>query len=92
MPLIDSKGEKPLLWGDIVHVAPVQFDDPSITIGYDADPAEARALANFRTGFAGRLCSIGARASRLYPGLGHVRRDGDKDYRFVPLNYSSWLG
>jgi glyoxylase-like metal-dependent hydrolase (beta-lactamase superfamily II) len=41
MYIVESKGEKLLLWGDIVHVAAVQFEHPSVTIGYDVDAAQA---------------------------------------------------
>jgi glyoxylase-like metal-dependent hydrolase (beta-lactamase superfamily II) len=35
MYLVESKNEKLLLWGDIVHVAAVQFEHPSVIIGYE---------------------------------------------------------
>ena len=82
---VESKGEKLLLWGDIVHVAAVQFSDPSVTIGYDADRAQAK-REHFRV-FAdvskNKLLIGGAHLP--FPGLGHVRTDGKKSYDFVPL-------
>ena len=32
-----------LIWGDIVHVPPVQFARPDVTIGFDVSPDDARA-------------------------------------------------
>jgi hypothetical protein len=34
---VESRGETLLLWGDIVHVAAVQFADPTVMIAYDVD-------------------------------------------------------
>jgi len=73
MYMVESRGQKLLLWGDVVHVAAVQFEDPSVTIGYD-DAAE--------NGY-----TVGG-AHISFPGLGHVRRNGEKAYTWVPLNYS----
>jgi glyoxylase-like metal-dependent hydrolase (beta-lactamase superfamily II) len=87
--VVESRGEKLVLWGDVVHVAAVQFDDPSVTIGYDvksADAAHARELA-FRDAAENGYLVGGAHMS--FPGIGHVRSHGEKAYTFVPLNYSS---
>jgi hypothetical protein len=88
MYVVESRGEQLLLWGDVVHVAAVQFEDPSVTIGYDVDAAEAehaheRALADAAEN--GYMLG-GAHIS--FPGLGHVRRNGQRAYTYVPLNYS----
>lgn len=40
---VESEVQRLLLWGDFVHVAPVQFPDPAVTVAYDSDPAEAGA-------------------------------------------------
>jgi glyoxylase-like metal-dependent hydrolase (beta-lactamase superfamily II) len=42
MYVVESRGEKLLLWGDIVHVAAVQFPNPSVAIAYDVIPEEAK--------------------------------------------------
>lgn len=82
---VESKGDKLLLWGDIVHVAAVQFSDPTVTIGYDADKAEAE-REHFRVfdEVSKNRHMIGG-AHLPFPGLGHVRSDGQKAYSFVPL-------
>lgn len=82
---VESRGEKLLLWGDIVHVAAVQFSDPSVTIGYDADKAEAE-QEHFRVfdDVAKNRHLIGG-AHLPFPGLGHVRTNGEKSYAFVPF-------
>ena len=40
--VVESKGQKLVLWGDLMHVAAVQFADPSVTIQFDTDQKAAR--------------------------------------------------
>jgi glyoxylase-like metal-dependent hydrolase (beta-lactamase superfamily II) len=45
---VTSKGQKLVVWGDLMHVAAVQFAEPSVTIQFDSDSpkaAEARKKA-----------------------------------------------
>ena len=83
---VESKGEKLLLWGDIVHVVAVQFADPTVTIAYDVDRLEAEQehWRVFDDAAKNRYMIGGAHLP--FPGLGHVRNNGDKTYTFVPLN------
>ena len=37
--VIESKGQKLVLWGDLMHVAAVQFAEPGVTIAFDTDSA-----------------------------------------------------
>jgi glyoxylase-like metal-dependent hydrolase (beta-lactamase superfamily II) len=87
--VVESKGEKLVLWGDLMHVAAMQFDEPAVTIQFDSDSvpaAKERALAYAAAAKGGYL--VGA-AHIAFPGLGHVRKAGGKSYTWVPLNYSS---
>ena len=88
MYVVESKAEKLLAWGDIVHVAAVQFADPTVTIGYDVDRAEAEQehWRIFEDAAKNAFLIGGAHLS--FPGLGHVRSNGDMAYAFVPLNLS----
>jgi hypothetical protein len=92
MYMVESDGQKLLLRGDIVHVAAVQFDNPAVAIGYDVDVAEAESehWRQFANAAGGGYLIGGAHIP--FPGLGHVRRDGDKVYTYVPLNYSAAAG
>jgi glyoxylase-like metal-dependent hydrolase (beta-lactamase superfamily II) len=87
---IESKGEKLMLWGDLMHVAAVQFEDPSVTIQFDSNSknaAEQRQLAFADAAKNGYM--VGA-THIAFPGLGNMRVATDgKGYAFVPLNYSS---
>jgi glyoxylase-like metal-dependent hydrolase (beta-lactamase superfamily II) len=88
MYAVESRGEKLLLWGDVVHVAAVQFEDPSVTIRYDLDVSEAEHVHELAFADAAKNGYLVGGAHISFPGLGHVRRDGEKTYTYVPLNYS----
>ena len=85
--VVESRGQKLVLVGDIMHANFIQFDDPSVTIAFDSD--EKAALAARKSVFAeaakgGYL--IGA-AHLPFPALGHLRSSG-KGYTFLPVSYS----
>jgi glyoxylase-like metal-dependent hydrolase (beta-lactamase superfamily II) len=85
---IASGAEQLLLWGDIVHVAAVQFADPSVTIGYDVLPTAARQVheALFAETARERLMIGGAHIS--FPGLGHVRALESGGFAYEPVIYT----
>ncbi len=85
---VESKGEKLVLWGDLMHVAAVQFADPSVTIQFDTDSKAA--MAQRKKAYADAAKGgywVGA-AHLSFPGIGHLRSEGG-GYVFVPANYSS---
>lgn len=86
--VIESQGQRLLLWGDVIHSAEVQFRDPAVTIHYDVDPkaaATTREAILAETATSGILVG-GAHIS--FPGLGHVVRETE-GYSWVPLPWSS---
>lgn len=87
---VESQGQKLVLWGDLMHVAAVQFDEPGVTIQFDSDsPAAARQRQQAYADAAKGGYLVGA-AHLSFPGVGHLRKAaGGKGYVFVPLNYSS---
>jgi glyoxylase-like metal-dependent hydrolase (beta-lactamase superfamily II) len=86
MYVVESKGEKLVLWGDVVHVAPVQFPDPAVSIRFDSDSKQAAAQRQkiFAVAAGGGYWVGGAHIA--FPGLGHVAKAGDA-YAWVPVNY-----
>src|SRR6202161_4466431 len=38
---VESRRQQLLVWGDVVHVAAIQFPDPSVTVKYDSDEDQA---------------------------------------------------
>lgn len=85
--VIESEGRKLVLWGDLMHVAAVQFPDPSVTIQFDVD-SKAAALQRRKAFAAAARQGLWVGASHLsFPGLGHLRPDG-KGYDWIPANYA----
>jgi glyoxylase-like metal-dependent hydrolase (beta-lactamase superfamily II) len=85
--IAESKGQKLVFWGDIMHFAPMQFADPSITIKFDADPKSAMAERKKVFADAAKNGYWVAGAHLAFPALGHVVASG-KGYAFIPANYT----
>ncbi len=85
--VIESKGQKLVLWGDLMHVAAVQFAEPAVTIRFDTDSKAAAAQRKAAYAEAARQRHWVGAAHLSFPGLGHLRAEG-KGYVFVPANYS----
>ena len=86
---VESKGETLVLWGDLMHVAAVQFNDPAVTIKFDSDSKNAageRAKAYAEVAKKGYL--VGS-SHISFPGLGYVAKGAGKRYSWIPVNYSS---
>jgi glyoxylase-like metal-dependent hydrolase (beta-lactamase superfamily II) len=66
-----------LIWGDIVHVAPVQLARPAVTIGFDVEPDRAAATraALLDRVATDRLMIAGSHIG--FPGLATLVRSGD---------------
>ena len=84
---IESKGQKLVLWGDLMHVAAVQFPNPSVTIQFDTDAKAAAAQRKKAYADAAKGGYIVGSAHLSFPGLGRLRAEG-AGYVFVPVNYS----
>ncbi|MEA1674721.1 MBL fold metallo-hydrolase [Nitrospirillum sp. BR 11163] len=81
-------GQALLVWGDIVHVAAVQFADPTATVKYDSDGNAAARARDRLMAQAAQDGSWIAAAHIAFPGLGHVTRQ-DGTYRWLPANYTT---
>jgi glyoxylase-like metal-dependent hydrolase (beta-lactamase superfamily II) len=86
--VLESKGQKMVMWGDLMHVAAVQFPDPSVTIQFDTDSKKAAPQRQKAYADAAKQGYYVAIAHVAFPGIGQLRADG-KGYRWVPVNYSS---
>jgi len=82
--MVESRDERLLLWGDIVHLADYQFADPEVLMTFDSDPAAA--LTSRKT----ILADAAARGYPVagvhlpFPGIGYVRAEG-AGYRWIPV-------
>jgi glyoxylase-like metal-dependent hydrolase (beta-lactamase superfamily II) len=86
--VLESKGQKLVLWGDLMHVAAVQFPDPAVTMSFDADSAKAAAQRKKVFADAAERGDWVAGAHLSFPGIGHLRAEGS-GYTFVPVNYGA---
>jgi glyoxylase-like metal-dependent hydrolase (beta-lactamase superfamily II) len=85
--IIESKGEKLVLWGDLMHVAAVQFADPSVTVKFDSDSKEA-AVQRKRAYVDAASHGYWVAAAHLpFPGIGHLRTEGN-GYAWLPVTYA----
>jgi glyoxylase-like metal-dependent hydrolase (beta-lactamase superfamily II) len=85
---IESRGQKLLVWGDIVHVAPIQFPDPSVTVKYDNNEDQAaKEREQIFADAAKQRYWIGA-AHISFPGLGHIGRRTDR-FIWIPSEYTT---
>jgi len=85
--LVQSRGQSLMFWGDLIHVAAMQFDNPAVTISFDTNARAAatqrkRAFAEAATG---NYLVAGAHLS--FPGIGRVRASG-RGYVWLPVNYT----
>ncbi|WP_445143385.1 MBL fold metallo-hydrolase [Dyella sp. Tek66A03] len=85
--LLTSGKDHLLAWGDTVHVAAVQLAEPRAGIKYDVDQASAAAARQRALAEAASQGYWVAAAHISFPGLGHVRREG-QGYAWVPANYT----
>lgn len=84
----ESKGQKMMFWGDLMHVAAVQFPDPTVTVQFDSDPKVARPAREAAYAAAAQGGYYVAVTHVSFPGIGRLRADG-KGYDWLPVNYSA---
>ncbi len=84
--ILENGGEKLVFCGDLVHVDAVQFDDPSVCIKFDSDPVKAAEQRKKTFADAAKTPYLLAFAHVSFPGVGHVRNEGDH-YRWIPVEY-----
>ena len=85
--VVESKGQKLVLWGDLMHFAAVQFPRPQVTIAFDTDSKAAMAQRKKAFAQAAKEGYYVGAAHLPFPGLGHLRNEG-KGYAFVPVDYT----
>lgn len=85
---IESKGVKLVFCGDLLHVAAVQFIDPSVTIQFDSDPKVAAPQRKKLLADAAAKGYFLAFAHVSFPGIVQIRKEGG-GYEPVPVNYTN---
>jgi glyoxylase-like metal-dependent hydrolase (beta-lactamase superfamily II) len=84
---IESKGERMVAWGDLVHIGAVQFPAPAVTIEFDNDPKQAMPARKKNFADAARQGYYVAISHIAFPGIGKLRVDG-RGYDWIPANYT----
>lgn len=82
--MVESGGQQLLIFADIVHVPPVQFAHPDVTIDFDADPDAARATRQKVFDMVDKDSIWIAGSHITFPGLGHLERASGGGYQFEP--------
>lgn len=85
---LESQGQKLLFWGDVMHVAAVQFPKPGVTIVYDAAAPQAAITRQHAYAEAAAQGYLVAVDHVSFPGIGYVRAAG-QGYEWLPVNYST---
>jgi glyoxylase-like metal-dependent hydrolase (beta-lactamase superfamily II) len=85
--VVENRGQKLWLIGDLIHVAAVQMENPQVTIGFDSDEKAAAASRKKVFDDAAKNGYLVGGAHLPFPGLGHLQTQG-KGYRWVPVNYT----
>jgi glyoxylase-like metal-dependent hydrolase (beta-lactamase superfamily II) len=85
--VVESKGQKLVLVGDLIHVGAVQFEAPHTTIQFDSDAKAAMAQRLKTFDAAAKDGALVGAAHIQFPGMGHLRKTG-KSYQWIPVNYT----
>jgi glyoxylase-like metal-dependent hydrolase (beta-lactamase superfamily II) len=86
--VIESKGQKLVFWGDVIHAGAVQFTDPAVTIDFDVDLSAAAVARRNAFNEAAKDGYWIAAPHLSFPGIGHLKARG-KQYEWVPSNYTT---
>jgi glyoxylase-like metal-dependent hydrolase (beta-lactamase superfamily II) len=85
--VVESRGQKMVMIGDLIHVGAVQFENPAVTVGFDGDQKAAAAARKKLFDAAAKDGSLIGGAHLQFPGVGYLRSEG-KGYRYIPVNYT----
>ncbi|MCW5297881.1 MBL fold metallo-hydrolase [Herbaspirillum lusitanum] len=86
--MIESQGNRLMVVGDIIHVAAIQFQDPTVSVAFDSDSkqAEKERIKEFTSIADGKI--LFAAAHVPFPGLGRLRAK-QHGFQWFPVNYSA---
>ncbi|MDR0766189.1 MAG: MBL fold metallo-hydrolase [Odoribacteraceae bacterium] len=82
--LLESRGERLLVWGDLAHAMAIQMPYPAVAVTYDVDPARAVTSREAILSFVTREKIPVAGMHVAYPGIGRVEEVSPGSYRFIP--------
>lgn len=85
--LLESAGQRLLIWGDLVHNHAVQFARPHVAIEFDVDKKQAVAARKKLFARAAKEKLLVGGMHLPFPGIGHVRAEGRRHYGWVPVEF-----
>lgn len=83
--MLESKGQRLLVWGDIIHIQQLQLPNPNVSLVFDVDALMARET---RKTFLAHAVAQGypiAGMHMAFPGIGYIKA-ADKGYRWEPVS------
>ncbi|MDR1943567.1 MAG: MBL fold metallo-hydrolase [Synergistaceae bacterium] len=85
--MIESGGERLLIWGDVTHAMAIQAPRPGVSVTYDSDPKQAAAVRKSIIEYVFERKIPVAGMHIAYPGIGRLERDPEAkgSYKFAPL-------
>lgn len=86
--VLESKNQKLVFWGDLIHVAAVQLHHPDLLNDYDFDQNKAIEQRIKAYNLAAKEGYLIAADHISFPGIGRIRAE-DKGFVWVPVPYST---
>lgn len=84
--MVTSGSARMLAIGDMIHVAPVQFTHPEVTISFDWQPPAASSIRQSVFEMAAKENIVIAAVHLPFPGLGTLRKDGNS-FTYTPMSW-----
>lgn len=85
--ILESKGEKMVFWGDLIHIAAVQLHQPSIANEFDTDQKRAAMQRIKAYNEAAQKGYLIAADHISFPGIGRIGKQGNT-FIWIPIPYS----
>jgi glyoxylase-like metal-dependent hydrolase (beta-lactamase superfamily II) len=81
--LVESDGQKLLLWGDLAHAMAIQMPYPEVAVTYDSDPVKAVASRQKLLKYIDDNKITVAGAHIPFPGIGNLNKQTSNGYDFI---------
>ena len=82
--MVESKGQKLFIWGDLTHAMALQMPHPSVAVTYDIDPEQAVTSRKKILKYISEKNIPVAGMHIAYPGIGTIESAGE-GYKFIPV-------
>lgn len=83
--LVESEGQKLMIWGDLTHAMAIQMPFPQVAVTYDSNPVSAIAYRKQILEYVVKNNIPVAGMHIAWPGIGSVSSDGNSGYQFKPV-------